>query len=69
MQDEELEVLLGRADIPIEAQEDIDLLREYMLDFFGGTMSDAQWEGVQRGLSMDISLADHGIRFVGVREN
>lgn len=64
MEDEELEEILGRLDIPLEAQEDQETLRDYLRETLNPT-SDKQiaafdhivervWEGIGRTANMEL---------------
>lgn len=63
--DEEIEEWLGRLDIPIEAERDIETFRKHLADELGIT-GDAQVEALWRVVPTTAEYAEHGIRQVRI---
>ena len=61
--DEEIEEWLGRLDVPIERQTDIETFRGYLKEELGIT-GDRQVEALWSGVHLQDDLADLGIRGV-----
>jgi hypothetical protein len=62
---EEYEEWLGRMDIPIERQTDIETFRNYLKEELGIT-GDAQVEALWSGVETQTDLADLGIHGVNI---
>jgi hypothetical protein len=63
--EEQYEEWLGRLDIPIEAQRDIETLRGYLRDELGIT-TDAQVEALWSATGVTAEYGEYGIRQVRV---
>lgn len=62
---EEYEAWLGRLDIPIEQEEDIETLRGYLSEEFGITL-DAQVEALWSAVETKWDLGEAGIRGITI---
>lgn len=63
--EKEYEEWLGRLDIPIEAQADIDTFRKHLAEELGIT-TDAQVEALWGALDVTSTFAAHGVKQVRV---
>jgi hypothetical protein len=63
--EEEYEEWLGRLDIPIESQDTIDHLRDYLKDELGIT-GDSQVEALWGAVQHETDFGEHGIKQVRV---
>lgn len=63
--EEQYEEWLGRLDIPIDQQADIDTFRKYLADELG-IISDAQVEALWSTVGTTADYGEHGIRQVRI---
>jgi hypothetical protein len=66
--EEDLVAWLERMEVPMDKQLDIKTFKDWLTDQIG-IPTDAQVEGLWSAIGTSDTLADHGIYFVGVREN